>query len=236
MTDKTASADTGSGARGAARFRGRVLAGGDGPVSAGNLANIITVIRIGFAPLVLWWLLIDDGQWGLWRWLAAAVFVIAISTDGIDGALARRRNLVTSSGVLLDPVADKALTGAAFVGLALLAELPWWVVIVVLGRELGITVFRLLVAQNRIIPASRGGKAKTISQAVALGFWLAPTWLILGDWIFVVNDALMVVAVALTVITGLDYLIRALRGDRLTGPEGSADPAASNGPPESTTA
>lgn len=223
MTDKTASAHTGSGAKGAARFRGRVVASGDGPVSAGNLANIITLLRIGFAPLVLWWLLIDDGQWGAWRWAAAAVFVVAISTDGIDGALARRRNLVTSSGILLDPVADKALTGVAFVGLALLAELPWWVVIVVLGREFGITVFRLVVARTRIIPASRGGKAKTVTQAVALASWLAPTWLFIGDWVFVVNDVFMVIAVGLTVITGLDYLIRALRGDRLTGSRSAAD-------------
>ncbi|AVG24336.1 CDP-diacylglycerol--glycerol-3-phosphate 3-phosphatidyltransferase-like protein [Pontimonas salivibrio] len=226
MADKTASPHTGSGAKGTARFRGRVVSAGDGPVSAGNLANIITVIRIGFAPLVLWWLLLDDGQWGVWRWAAAAVFILAISSDGIDGALARRRNLVTSSGILLDPVADKALTGVAFVGLALLAELPWWVVIVVLGRELGITVFRLVVANTRIIPASRGGKAKTVSQAVALTSWLAPTWLLFGDWVFVLNDVLMIIAVALTVVTGLDYLIRALRGDRLTGVDPEVDPGA----------
>jgi len=215
MVDKAASPPSGSGAKGTARFRGRVLSAGDGPVSAGNLANIITVIRIGFAPLVLWWLLLDDGQWELWRWAAAAVFAVAISSDGIDGALARRRNLVTSSGILLDPVADKALTGAAFVGLALLAELPWWVVIVVLGRELGITVFRLVVAHTRIR--------------------LAPTWLLFGDWVFIVNDVLMIIAVALTVVTGLDYLIRALRGDRLTGADRAAGssqtPTASSGDP-----
>jgi len=229
VADHTAPPETGSGAKGTARFRGRVVSSGEGPVSAGNLANIITVIRIGFAPLVLWWLLLDDGQWGVWRWVAAAVFVLAISSDGIDGALARRRNLVTSSGILLDPVADKALTGVAFVGLALLAELPWWVVIVVLGRELGITVFRLVVAKTRIIPASRGGKAKTVSQALALTSWLAPTWLFFGEWVFVFNDVLMTIAVVLTVATGLDYLIRALRGDRLTGADPGVDPGAGSG-------
>jgi len=209
--------ERGSGAKGAARFRGRVVSGGDGPVSAGNLANVITIIRITIAPLVLWWMLLDNGEGGLWRWLAAAAFVLAISTDGIDGMLARRRNLITSSGILLDPVADKALTGAAFIGLALLSELPWWVVIVVLGRELGITVFRLIVAKRRIIPASRGGKAKTFSQALALGLWLLPTWTVLGDWVAVMNTAVMGIAVVLTVATGIDYLVRALRGDPLTG-------------------
>ena len=211
------SPETGSGAKGTARFRGRVVSGGEGPVSAGNLANLITIVRIGIAPLVLWWMLLDNGDGGVWRWLAAAAFVLAISTDGIDGMLARRRNLITSSGILLDPVADKALTGAAFIGLALLAELPWWVVIVVLGRELGITVFRFVVAKRRIIPASRGGKAKTFSQGLALGLWLLPTWTVFGDWVLVMNNAVMGIAVVLTIATGIDYLVRALRGDSLTG-------------------
>lgn len=204
----------GSGARGVARFRGRFVSPGEGPVSAGNLANLITLVRIAMAPLVLWWLLVDGGQGGLWRWLAAGLFILAISTDGLDGALARRRNLVTNSGILLDPVADKALTGAAFVGLAVLTELPWWVVVVVLGREVAVTVFRLVVAKKRIIPASRGGKAKTLSQAIALGMWLTPLWVVVGDWVVVVNNALMTVAVALTVITGVDYFVRGLRSTR----------------------
>jgi CDP-diacylglycerol--glycerol-3-phosphate 3-phosphatidyltransferase len=193
------------------RFRGRVLKSGDGPVSVGNIANLITVARILVAPLVLWLLLVDDGQWGVWRFAAAALFILAISTDGVDGALARRRNLITTSGVLMDPIADKALTGAAFIGLALVAELPWWIVIVVLGRELLITVFRLAVAKKTVIPASRGGKLKTLSQGIALGFWLTPSWVIVGDWIFVVNWVLMGIVVVLTVWTGIDYLVRGLR-------------------------
>lgn len=193
-------------------FRGRVLASGDGPVSAGNIANIITVTRIVAAPAVLALMLLDGGEWGLWRVVAAALFIVAIATDGLDGALARRRNLITPSGILMDPVADKALTGAAFVGLALLGELPWWVVGLVLGRELIITVFRIVMLPTRVIPASRGGKAKTLAQAVALGFWLTPAWLVLGDWLWVVNDVLMAVAVVLTVATGIDYLVRGLVG------------------------
>jgi len=192
-------------------FRGRVIAGGEGPVSAGNLANVITVLRIAMAPVVLWLLIVDDGEWGAWRIVAALLFLFAISTDGVDGALARRRNLITNAGIILDPVADKALTGAAFIGLALLSELPWWVVIVVLGREILITLFRLIMLPKRVIPASRGGKAKTLSQAIALGSWLTPTWLVLGEWVLVLNDYLMGIAVVLTVVTGVDYLVRGVR-------------------------
>ena len=195
-------------------FRGRVIAGGEGPVSAGNLANVITVLRIAVAPVVLCLLIVDDGEWGAWRIIAALLFLFAISTDGLDGALARRRNLITNAGIILDPVADKALTGAAFIGLALLAELPWWVVIVVLGREILITLFRLIMLPKRVIPASRGGKAKTLSQAIALGSWLTPTWLVLGEWVLVLNDYLMGIAVVLTVVTGVDYLVRGVRAPR----------------------
>ena len=195
-------------------FRGRVIAGGEGPVSTGNLANVITVLRIAMAPVVLWLMLVDAGEWGTWRIFAAVLFLLAISTDGVDGALARRRNLITNAGIILDPVADKALTGAAFIGLALLAELPWWVVIVVLGREILITLFRLIMLPKRVIPASRGGKAKTLSQAIALGSWLTPTWLVLGEWVWVLNDYLMGLAVVLTVITGVDYLVRGVRAPR----------------------
>ena len=195
-------------------FRGRVIAGGEGPVSTGNLANVITVLRIAMAPVVLWLLIVDDGEWGAWRIVAALLFLFAISTDGVDGSLARRRNLITNAGIILDPVADKALTGAAFIGLALLAELPWWVVIVVLGREILITLFRLIMLPKRVIPASRGGKAKTLSQAIALGSWLTPTWLVLGEWVLVLNDYLMGIAVVLTVVTGVDYLVRGVRAPR----------------------
>lgn len=195
-------------------FRGRVVKSGDGPVSVGNIANIITVVRILAAPLVLWLIVVDSGEWGVWRIVAAALFVLAISTDGVDGALARRRNLITTSGVLLDPIADKALTGAAFVGLALVAELPWWIVVVVLGREIIITVFRLVVAKKTVIPASRGGKLKTLTQGIALGSWLTPSWLLFGEWVFTLNWVLMGVVVVLTVATGIDYLIRGIRTSR----------------------
>jgi CDP-diacylglycerol---glycerol-3-phosphate 3-phosphatidyltransferase len=191
-------------------FHGRVARSGEGPVSAGNLANIITVLRIIAAPLLLWLVVVDDGAWGAWRFLAAALFIVAIATDGLDGAIARKRNLVTTSGVLMDPIADKALTGAAFIALAIVGELPWWVVLVIIGREVLITAFRFAVLRHRVVPASRGGKAKTLSQAIALGFWLTPAWLFVGDWILTVNQVLMGVALVLTVATGVDYLVRGL--------------------------
>ena len=116
---------------------------------------------------------------------------------------------MTDLGVLLDPIADKVLTGAALVMLAVLAELPWWVVAVILVREWGITLFRFLMLRDRVIPASRGGKLKTVVQSVAISFALLPLWNLLGEWVHWLNGALMTAAVVLTVVTGLDYLRQA---------------------------
>ena len=192
-------------------FRGRVVRAGTSQVSNANIANLITVLRILLAPLFVWLVVFDAGEHGVWRWLAAALFIAAISTDGLDGALARKRNLVTNSGILLDPIADKVLIGGALVALALVSELPWWVVVVILVREIGITVFRFVALKDRVIPASRGGKLKTILQAVALSSWLVPTWVLLGDWVHTFNWVLMGAAIAITVSTGVDYLLKALR-------------------------
>jgi CDP-diacylglycerol---glycerol-3-phosphate 3-phosphatidyltransferase len=195
-------------------FRGRVLASGNSQVSNGNIANIITVVRILLAPLFVWLVLLDGGEHGVWRLLAAALFIAAIATDGLDGALARKRNLVTNSGIILDPIADKILIGGALIALALVAELPWWVVAVILAREIGITLFRLVVLSDRVIPASRGGKLKTVLQSITLSSWLVPTWLFLGEWVFTLNWVLMGSAIVLTVVTGLDYLVKGLRSPK----------------------
>jgi CDP-diacylglycerol--glycerol-3-phosphate 3-phosphatidyltransferase len=195
-------------------FRGRVVSPGESPASSGNLANIITVVRILLAPVFVVLLALDGGVDGPLRLAAAALFILAIATDGVDGLLARRRNLVTDLGILLDPIADKLLTGAALVMLAILAELPWWVVVVILVREWGITLFRFVMLRDRVIPASRGGKLKTVVQAVAISFALVPFWLVLGEWIHVVSTVLMSAAVVLTVVTGLDYLVQAWRQNR----------------------
>jgi CDP-diacylglycerol---glycerol-3-phosphate 3-phosphatidyltransferase len=195
-------------------FRGRVVSSGNSQVSNGNIANIITVVRILLAPLFVWLVLLDGGEHGLWRFIAAALFIAAIATDGLDGALARKRNLVTNSGIILDPIADKILIGGALIALALVAELPWWVVIVILAREIGITLFRLMVLSDRVIPASGGGKLKTVLQAVTLSSWLVPTWLLLGSWVFTLNWVLMGAVIAVTVATGLDYLVKGLRSPK----------------------
>ncbi|WP_349904588.1 CDP-diacylglycerol--glycerol-3-phosphate 3-phosphatidyltransferase [Parafrigoribacterium humi] len=190
-------------------MRGRIARSGDTPASNGNVANIITVVRILLAPLFIWMLLDDAGDLGTIRYLAAALFIIAIVTDSVDGLLARRQNLVTDFGKILDPIADKVLIGGALVSLSILGELWWWVTIVIMVREIGITVFRFVIIRTRVVPASRGGKLKTVFQAVAISLYLVPTWLLLGDWMHWVNAVVMAIALVLTVVTGVQYLVNA---------------------------
>jgi CDP-diacylglycerol---glycerol-3-phosphate 3-phosphatidyltransferase len=195
-------------------FRGRVVSAGDTQVSNGNIANLITVARILVAPVCVWLVVLDDGEHGLLRLLAAALFIAAIATDGLDGSVARKRNLVTNSGIILDPIADKVLIGGALIALALVGELPWWVVAVILAREGGITVFRFVMLSDRVIPASPGGKLKTILQAITLSSWLVPTWVILGSWVLTLNWVLMIAVIILTVATGVDYLWKGIRSPK----------------------
>ena len=187
-----------------------------------NLPNIITIVRILLAPVFFWMLLADNGADGALRWWAAVLFIVAIATDGVDGAIARKYNLVTDLGKLLDPIADKILTGAALIGLSILLELPWWVTIVILVREIGITVFRFAMLRDRVIPASRGGKLKTIAQSVAISLALLPLWLVLGDWINWVNTITMTIALLLTVYTGIEYLVAARRQNSQAKPSNQA--------------
>lgn len=187
-----------------------------------QLPNAITIVRILCAPVFLWMLLADAGSDGPLRWWAAVLFIVAIATDGIDGYLARRYEIVTDLGKLLDPIADKVLTGFAFVGLWLLGELPLWVVVVVLVREIGITVHRLVVASNHVVAAAWMGKLKTLAQAIALSLALLPLWTIVGDWIHVVNTITMWIAVILTVASGIDYVITEVRGSRASRRPGDA--------------
>ena len=176
-----------------------------------QLPNAITILRILCAPVFVWMLLADGGSDGPLRWWAAVLFIVAIATDGIDGYLARKHDIVTDLGKLLDPIADKVLTGAAFVSLSILGELPVWVVGLVLVRELGITVHRLVVATDHVVAAAWMGKLKTVAQAVALSLALLPLWTVVGGWIHVVNTITMSVAVVLTVASGIDYVVTALR-------------------------
>jgi CDP-diacylglycerol--glycerol-3-phosphate 3-phosphatidyltransferase len=175
-------------------------------VSPWNIANYLTVLRLLLVPVFVVLLLGQDGQDATWRYGAAGVFLLAAWTDRIDGQIARSRGLVTSFGKLVDPIADKALVGSAFLGLSLLDELPWWVTLLVLGRELGVTLLRFVVIRHGIMPASRGGKLKTMLQATALVWYVLP----LSGWLAAVGVAVMVLAVVVTVVTGLDYVARAL--------------------------
>jgi CDP-diacylglycerol--glycerol-3-phosphate 3-phosphatidyltransferase len=177
--------------------------------SAWNVANALTVLRLVLVPLFVWLLLRHDGTDTGTRLLATAAFLVAIITDRFDGDIARRWNMVTNFGKIADPIADKALTGAAFIGLSILGELPWWVTVVVMVREWGVTALRFWVIRHGVMPASRGGKLKTVLQAIALSIYLLP-WqdLALVRWPAI---AFMTAAVAVTLITGGDYVARALR-------------------------
>jgi len=179
-----------------------------------QLPNAITIVRILMAPIFLWMLLADGGSDGAVRWWAAVIFIVAIATDGIDGYLARKYEIVTDLGKLLDPIADKVLTGFAFIGLSILGELPWWITIVVLIREVGITVYRFIVVSDHVLAAAWMGKLKTVAQAVALSLALLPLWDLVGEWIFWVNGVTMTIAVVLTIASGIDYVVTEVRAAR----------------------
>ncbi|MFM1966878.1 MAG: hypothetical protein RL134_2603 [Actinomycetota bacterium] len=175
-----------------------------------TLPNFLTLIRLLLVPVLAVLLLSDNGADPALRWAATAVFVLAALTDLADGEIARRSGTVTTLGKIADPVADKALTGAALVGLSLLGDLPWWVTIVILVREIAVTALRFVVIRHGVIPASRGGKAKTVAQVVAIALYLAP----LGAWADPLRIIAMGIALLLTVITGIDYAVRARRLSR----------------------
>lgn len=172
-----------------------------------NVPNALTVLRILMVPLFGWLLLAHGGEDAAWRWWATLVFVVAIATDWVDGFLARRDGLITDFGKLMDPIADKALTGTALVGLSLVGALPWWITVVILVREVGITLMRFVVIRYGVMPAGEGGKLKTVLQAVALGLLVAP----LGGIVFWIACAVMAAAVIVTVVTGVDYVLAARR-------------------------
>ncbi|MFL6145237.1 MAG: CDP-diacylglycerol--glycerol-3-phosphate 3-phosphatidyltransferase [Labedaea sp.] len=172
-----------------------------------NVANVLTVSRLVLVPVFLITLFAGGGHETGWRIVATLVFAVASITDNLDGRLARKHGLVTDFGKIADPIADKALIGSALVGLSLLGDLPWWVTVVIAVREIGVTLLRFWVIRYGVIPASRGGKWKTLTQIVAIGLFLLPLpeafdpllWIVMG------------VALVLTVVTGLDYVFRAVR-------------------------
>ncbi|MGO4491371.1 CDP-diacylglycerol--glycerol-3-phosphate 3-phosphatidyltransferase [Arthrobacter sp. 2YAF22_2] len=179
-----------------------------------NLPNILTMLRIALVPFFVWFLVADapglQAQNGAWRWAAVAVFAVAIYTDKLDGDIARSRGLVTDFGKIADPIADKLLIGSALVMLSLLGELPWWVTVLILVREWGVTALRFFVIRYGVIPASRGGKLKTLVQTAAIFLYVMPLASI-APWLGILAFAVMMAALAITVWTGAEYVVEALK-------------------------
>ena len=171
--------------------------------------NWLTVIRIALIPAGVW--AIFHSPSNLWQTIAWFIYFILGMTDILDGHWARKSNRTTPLGAFLDPVADKALIGSAMISLSILDRFPWWISIVILVREIGITIFRLLVIGDGVIPASKGGKLKTLMQNFGVGFYILP----LPELLFPIRDAMMAVAVALTIWTGIDYILKWRAGRRV---------------------
>jgi CDP-diacylglycerol--glycerol-3-phosphate 3-phosphatidyltransferase len=191
----------------AAAHPGRPAAARPPAPAVWNIANVLTMVRVLLVPVFVALLFADGGHNPKWRAVAWAAFAIAMITDLFDGELARRKGLVTDFGKIADPIADKAIMGSALIGLSLLGDLPWWVTVVILARELGITLMRFWVIRYGVIPASRGGKLKTLTQGTAVGMYVLP----LTGWLATGRAVLMALAVVLTVATALDYIGQALR-------------------------
>jgi CDP-diacylglycerol--glycerol-3-phosphate 3-phosphatidyltransferase len=183
-----------------------------------NVANVLTMVRVVLVPVFVVCLLAGGTAW---RLTALATFGVASLTDLLDGRVARSRGLVTDFGKLADPVADKALTGAALICLSALGELPWWVTGVIMFRELGVTALRFWVIRRGVIAASRGGKAKTLLQVIAICLYVLPGTLSPPG---IVRVLFMAAAVVVTVVTGVDYVLQAARLHR--SEQGRSDPAA----------
>ena len=182
-------------------------------VPVANIANLLTGLRLVLVPIFLLFLFAGDGQQSKSRIIAFIIFAVAVLTDRLDGSLARGYHLETEFGKLADPIADKMLIGAALIGLSILGDMPWWVTVVILAREIGITMLRFAVIRRGVIPASRGGKLKTLLQAVAIGLFILPLGSWSGHWL-TVAWVVMGAAILLTVITGLDYVRSALQAPR----------------------
>jgi CDP-diacylglycerol--glycerol-3-phosphate 3-phosphatidyltransferase len=192
-----------------------------------NVPNALTGLRIAMVPVFGWALLHDGGDSHAWRWIAYALFVVAMVTDKIDGDIARKHNLITNFGKIADPIADKAITGMAFIGLSVIGALWWWVTVLVLVREWSVTFARLSIARQIVMAARQSGKVKTMAQALALGGFVAPFkdlaggWDVPGDVVWWLAAVLMGVAVVLTVTSGIEFvrdIARHRRGAALDPP------------------
>jgi len=181
----------------------------DQKISSWNLPNLLTMLRLLAVPVVGVLLLHDGGSNPQYRDIAAAVFLVASLTDFVDGALARRRGQVTTFGRIVDPIADKALVGVALIGLSILQEIPWWVTGIILVREVLVTVVRFWSDSQGALAVTHGGKLKTSAQIIAITMYLVALPGV--SWWPTASYIALMIAVVLTVVTGLDYLIRAVR-------------------------
>ncbi|HJF15561.1 MAG TPA: CDP-diacylglycerol--glycerol-3-phosphate 3-phosphatidyltransferase [Enteractinococcus helveticum] len=189
----------------------------NGQISSWNLPNALTTLRILLVPFFIW-MLWDSGTFGgdsmPARWVAVAIFAVAMYTDKLDGDIARSRGIVTNFGKIADPIADKFLTGAAWITMSLLGEIWWWITIVILLREWGITLMRIAMLRTRVMPASRGGKIKTVLQTAAILILLLPLSTFVGTWWLWLGWVLVLAAMAVTLVTGVDYVIKAIRAPK----------------------
>lgn len=192
---------------------GGLLPAAVGRARIANLANILTGLRLVLVPIFLLALFYGGGHETAARIAAFVIFAVACVTDRLDGLLARNYGMATEFGAFVDPVADKALIGSALIGLSLLGDLPWWVTGLILAREVGVTLLRLAVIRRGVIPASWGGKLKTVVQAVAIGLFLLPWEEPPGPY-RVVASVMMAIAIVLTVVTGIDYVASTARAVR----------------------
>jgi CDP-diacylglycerol--glycerol-3-phosphate 3-phosphatidyltransferase len=172
-----------------------------------NLPNLLTILRILAVPFCAYALFKNGGDETSWQLIAWTGFFVVGLTDFFDGRIARSRKQITSLGTFLDPVADKVAIGTAMVGLSLLGKLWWVVTIIILGREIAVTILRLLVIKDGVIPASKGGKLKTLFQGFGIGFYILP----LPSYLHLPRDLFMAVAVLLTLTSGFDYFKKALK-------------------------
>jgi CDP-diacylglycerol--glycerol-3-phosphate 3-phosphatidyltransferase len=179
-----------------------------------NVANALTTLRVLLVPVFGACVIASELTHSGWRIVATVAFAVASITDYIDGWIARRWNLVTSFGKVADPIADKALIGTALVLLSVYDAVPWWVTVLILVREVGITAMRFLVLRHGVIPASYGGKLKTMLQSIGIGWLLLP----LPDVLWDIGLWVVYAAMAVTVVTGVDYVIRAVRLSRTASP------------------
>jgi len=180
-----------------------------------NVPNAITIGRILLVPVFIWLAIKFPNKQSYHSWWAILVFVMAMATDGLDGAIARRKGLITNLGKILDPIADKALTGAGLILLSTMHGVSWWATGLILVRELGITVYRLIIVNRQVVAASGGGKVKTVLQSIVIPLMLSPLdhyWPTLVS----IEEILLWITVVITVFTGLQYLIAAAKPAKTT--------------------